>query len=51
MTLLERVLDPPQYGYTRNSKLYVPSKKELFAEFNRRMNIFANKKNWLTFFS
>jgi fatty-acid desaturase len=50
MTFLERVLDPPSYGYLREGKLYVPSKAELFREFFRRLNIFSSKKNWLPLF-
>lgn len=50
MTFLERVLDPPRYGYLKDGKLYVPSPKELFSEFGRRLNIFASKKNWLPLF-
>lgn len=51
MTFLERVLDPPSYGYTRNGRLYVPSTRELFAEFFSRLNVFSSKKNWLQFLS
>jgi fatty-acid desaturase len=50
MAFLTRVLEPPRYGYSRDGKLYVPSKKELFREFGHRLNIFADKKNWLALF-
>ena len=47
MTFLERVLDPPSYGYQRDEQLYIPSQKEIFREFLSRLNIFASRKNWL----
>lgn len=50
MTFLERVLDPPSYGYIRNNQLYVPSHKEIVSEFFTRLNIFKDKKNWLALF-
>tara|TARA_Y100000590_G_scaffold432506_1_gene548599 strand:+ start:7940 stop:9064 length:1125 start_codon:yes stop_codon:yes gene_type:complete len=50
-TFLERVLEPPHYGYERNGKLYVPSNKEILVQFLSRMNIFKSKKNWLPFSS
>jgi stearoyl-CoA desaturase (delta-9 desaturase) len=43
-------LDPPSYGYLKEGKFYVPSKKEIFREFFNRLNVFASKKNWLPFF-
>ncbi len=52
MSFLERVLDPPSYGYfSENGKLYVPSNREIFEEFLSRLNIFSSKKNWLSFFT
>ena len=50
-SLLDRVLDPPGYGYLREGKLYVPSHREIFAEFFHRLNIFHSRKNWLSLFS
>lgn len=47
MIFLERVLEPPSYGYTKDGKLYVPTPKELFREFFSRLNIFVSRKNWL----
>lgn len=49
MNFLERVLDPPSYGYQRAGELYVPTRRELITEFLHRLNIFASKKNWLPF--
>ncbi|HJT24894.1 MAG TPA: fatty acid desaturase [bacterium] len=50
MAYLNRVLDPPSYGYFRGSKLYTPTSAEIFREFFSRLNIFKSKKNWLPFF-
>jgi stearoyl-CoA desaturase (delta-9 desaturase) len=50
MTFLERVLDPPSYGFSRGDGLYVPSRREILREFFGRLNIFSSKKNWLPFF-
>lgn len=47
MALLERVLQPPSYGYEREGKLYVPTRKEIFREFFSRLNVFADRKNWV----
>lgn len=47
MVFLERVLDPPSYGFSRDGKFYAPSKKEILGEFFRRLNIFSSRKNWL----
>ena len=51
MPFLDRVLDPPSYGYTRNQKLYVPSSREIYHEFFMRLNVFKSLKSWLPFFS
>lgn len=50
MVLLERILDPPSYGFQKNGTFYVPSKREIFREFFSRLNIFSSRKNWLPFF-
>jgi fatty-acid desaturase len=50
MSFLDRVLDPPSYGFTRDGKLYVPTHAELWREFFSRMNIFRSAKNWLPLF-
>jgi stearoyl-CoA desaturase (delta-9 desaturase) len=51
MSFLDRVLDPPSYGFTRDGKLYVPTHAELWREFFSRLNIFKSRKNWLALFS
>jgi fatty-acid desaturase len=50
MVFLERVLDPPSYGFTRDGKLYVPTRGEILREFFRRLNVIHSRKNWLPFF-
>jgi len=50
MAFLDRVLDPPSYGFTRDQKLYVPTSAEIFREFFTRLNILKSRKNWLPFF-
>src|SRR5690242_11179977 len=49
MVFLERILDPPSYGFLKNGNLYVPTKREILREFFRRLNIFSSRKNWLPF--
>src|SRR5690349_14617694 len=52
MAYLDRVLDPPFYGWTNSEgTLSKPSPKQLFKEFFKRLNVFRCKKNWLPFFS
>ncbi len=48
---LERVLEPPSYGFLRNGGLYVPKKIEILSESFRKLNIFKSKKNWLSLLS
>ncbi len=50
MALLDYVLQAPTYGWERDGKLYKPSLKETFTEFFSRMNVFANRKNFLALF-
>lgn len=47
----QRVLDPPNYSFEKNGQLYVPTQKEIFQEFFRRLNVFKARKNWVPFFS
>ena len=51
MAFLNRVLDPPSYGFERNGVFYAPTQTEIFREFFRKLNIFHSKKNWLAFFA
>jgi fatty-acid desaturase len=47
MAFLDRVLETPSYGFTRNDALYVPTKAELLRELASRLNVFKTVKNWL----
>lgn len=48
MAFLDRVLEPPSYGWaTKDGELYVPTRTELFKELFSRINVFRDKKNWL----
>ncbi len=50
MSYLERVLEPPKYGFSRHGRLYIPSNKEILTEFASRLNPFQSRKNWLSLF-
>jgi fatty-acid desaturase len=51
MALLDRVLDEPSYGYRREGELYVPSSRELWREFFRKLDPRRPRENWLSLFS
>ena len=52
MTLIDRVLEPPSYGWTDSEGALVkPTTKQLLTEFFSRLNIFSSRKNWLAFLS
>src|ERR1700748_580985 len=52
MAFLNTVLEPPAYGWTDESgNLAKPNNKQIFKEFFSRLNVFRNKKNWLSFMS
>jgi fatty-acid desaturase len=52
MTFLDSVLEAPSYGWKDNTgNLIKPTPKQIVAEFFSRLNIFKNKKNWLSFMS
>ncbi len=51
MVFLDRVLDAPSYGFTRDGKFYRPTQREILSEFFAHMNIFKSRKNWLPLFS
>jgi len=50
MAFLDRVLDPPSYGFLRGDKLYVPTYGELFREFFSRLNVLKSRKHWISLF-
>jgi stearoyl-CoA desaturase (delta-9 desaturase) len=49
MEFLTRVLEPPTYGFLRDGQFYKPSPRETFREFGSRLNVFADRRNWLPF--
>jgi len=52
MAYLDRVLDPPVYGWADDEgTLSKPTAKQLFKEFFKRLNVIKCRKNWLPFFS
>lgn len=48
MAFLDKILEPPAYGWTKDGKLSKPSKKEIFSHALSRLNVFQDKRNWLT---
>jgi len=49
MTFIDKVLKEPSYGWEDSKgQLIVPTKKELFREFCSRINVFKNRKNWIS---
>lgn len=48
--LLSRVLDPPSYGFERQGAFYVPTQREILGEYLKRVNVLADRRNWLPFF-
>ena len=52
MAFLNTVLEPPAYGWTdENGNLAKPGNSQIIKEFFSRLNVFKNKKNWLSFLS
>lgn len=51
MSILDRVLEPPAYGFLRDEEFYCPSHREIFREFFSRLNLFKDRKNWLSAWS
>jgi fatty-acid desaturase len=52
MAFLNNVLEAPAYGWTdENGDLAKPTAQQIFKEFFTRLNVFKNKKNWLSFMS
>ncbi|MDB5109174.1 MAG: fatty acid desaturase [Mucilaginibacter sp.] len=52
MPFLNNVLEPPAYGWKDEcGNLSKPSSGQIFKEFFTRLNVFKNKKNWLSFLS
>lgn len=52
MTFLKNVLEPPRYGWRDNAgNLTKPTHNQIAKEFFSRLNVFNDKKNWLSFTS
>ncbi|MEP6611238.1 MAG: acyl-CoA desaturase, partial [Mucilaginibacter sp.] len=52
MAFLETVLEPPAYGWKDNfGALVKPTPGQIVREFFSRLNVFKDKKNWLSFLS
>ncbi|MEP6727535.1 MAG: fatty acid desaturase [Bacteroidota bacterium] len=52
MTFIDSVLEPPSYGWKDEAgNLSKPSPSRIFREFFSRLNVFKDKKNWLSFTS
>jgi stearoyl-CoA desaturase (delta-9 desaturase) len=52
MTFLSTVLEPPGYGWRdEQGGLIKPTHRQILGEFFSRLNVFKNKKNWLSFTS
>lgn len=52
MAFLESVLEPPAYGWKdSDGSLSKPTPSQSFKEFFFRLNVFRDKKNWLSFMS
>jgi len=52
MAFIHRVLQVPSYGWQdAEGELVVPSGRQLFAEAFSRVNIFASRRNWISFLS
>lgn len=45
---LKRALQEPSYGWARDGELYVPTTREIRREWFGRMNVFADRKAWLS---
>ena len=52
MPFLKRILETPRYGFTHpNGEFKKPSTSEMWSEFGYRLNVFRDKRNWLTAFA
>lgn len=52
MAFIHEVLEAPSYGWKdANGNLSKPTTRQILSEFISRINVFKNKKNWLSFLS
>lgn len=46
-TFLQKVLEPPAYGWSRDGEFYAPTVREIMSHWASRMNVLRTRKNWL----
>jgi stearoyl-CoA desaturase (delta-9 desaturase) len=52
MCFLQTVLEPPHYGFQNENGTFTrPTHSQIWKEFFTRLNVFNDKRNWLTSFS
>ncbi|MFT3680188.1 MAG: fatty acid desaturase [Ferruginibacter sp.] len=52
MALLDKILHKPSYGWSNaEGELIIPTTKQLYTEAFSKINIFQNRKNWITMIS
>src|ERR1700712_4018720 len=52
MSFIDNILQKPTYGWSDNQgELVKPTRKELFSEAFRNVNIFRSRKNWISLIS
>ena len=52
MCFLQTVLEPPKYGFQNSEGGFTrPTRKQIWDEFFSRLNVFRDRRNWLTAFS
>ena len=48
-TFLQKVLEPPTYGWSKDGEFYKPTAREIMSHWFSRVNVFRTRKNWLPF--
>jgi stearoyl-CoA desaturase (delta-9 desaturase) len=51
LSFIDRVLEPPKYGWDRDGVLYRPTLRELASNTLSRLNVFRDRRNWVPFSS
>lgn len=50
MEFLERVLEPPRYGFSASDGTFIrPTNRQIWSEFFYRLNFIRDRRNWLAF--
>ncbi len=47
VAFIAKAIEPPSYGWENNGELVVPTRRQLLSELWRRLNVFADRKNWV----